>query len=183
MDQIYRGLVRDKVLDYIMYNGGESRHYISLVSLQSLLAQICEIDEYPKYIRIPPFYKHSTRSIGIELDAYMCYIESTAEAVTSDGVRAFRESCTDECVFENVMTGLSKSLQKSGVAKDAFVMADKQYHLLNRADVVGFHASLWRYVEYLHFLIPALMKQIKNAYDLSDSDLFLGEFCFEVHCN
>ena len=44
MDQMYRGLVRDKVLDYIMYNGGESRHYISLVSLQSLLAQICEID-------------------------------------------------------------------------------------------------------------------------------------------
>ena len=68
MDQMYRGLVRDKVLDYIMYNGGESRHYISLVSLQSLLAQICEIDECPKYIRITPFYKHSTRSIGIELD-------------------------------------------------------------------------------------------------------------------
>ena len=161
MAYIYRRLVSEKVTDYTMYNNGKYRHYISLFALKSLFAQICEINECPEYIRITPFYKHSKKDIWIEFDEYMCYIESTEENLTSTQVKTFRESCEEKNTLEKV---------------------ESQYNLVNTFDITEFHSSLWRYMDYLYSLIPKLAQEIKKTRNLSETDLSLGEFCFEIHC-
>jgi len=153
--------VREVVQDYTMYHEGQCRHYVSLSSLKLLIEQICELNECPQYLRITPFYDHCKREFGIEFDEYMCYIETRKENIVPAVKEAFYSSC--------------------GVP-DAFGSLEAQYSIVNASDVAGFHDSLFRYLEYLYSLLPKLAQDIVKSYRLSAEDAYLGEFCFEIHC-
>ena len=161
MEEKRKALISEKIHDYTMYNHGQYRHYISLSSLKLLVEQICDLNECPQYIRITPLYDHCKKNFGIEFDEYMCYIEGTTTKVTPEVRKSFYSLCGDASKFGSI---------------------EKQYNIVNVLDVGEFRTSLWRYIDYLYFLIPKLVQEIKESYNLSETEIFLGEFCFEIHC-
>ncbi|MBQ4042779.1 MAG: hypothetical protein IJD06_02195 [Clostridia bacterium] len=162
MKQKKRTAVSEFVTDWTMFHNGKYCHYASIRFLKHMIEKICEIDECPQeYIRITPFYKHAIREFNIELDEYMGFIEITERELKPKDVRAFREENGVGVPYENT---------------------EAQYNLVNTWDTTEFHASLGRYMEFLYGLIPRLALDIQESRGLSEDELLLGEFCFEIHC-
>ena len=163
MKQKKRTAVSEFVTDWTMFHNGKYRLYPPIWYLKHMLEKIGEIDECPQeYIRITPFFRHAEKEFFIELDEYMCYIEITERELTPEDVYVFREECGEGIPWEN---------------KEA------QYSLINARDTAQFRASLGRYMEFLYGLIPRLSLDIQESRGLSEDELLLGEFCFEIHCD
>lgn len=151
------GTVNNLVYEYTVYGEGHYNFYLPLYNLFNLIDKIIACGERTKSINFNPFFI-SLKTGYIEFDEYMCYIEcSNNEAASANDGIITRCKSDEETVSE----------------------AKRHYALCRNSE--EFHCALNSYKRYIQENIPVLAAIIKSEYGLSDEELLLGYFGFEVY--
>lgn len=151
------GTVNNLVYEYTVYGEGQYNYYLPLYNLFVLIDKIIACGECTKCINFNPFFI-SSKTGYVEFDEYMCYIEcSNNEAASAND--GFITGCKSE--------------------KEPVSEASMYYALCKNTE--GFHNALNSYKHYIQEKIPVLAAIIKSDYGLSDEELLLGYFGFEVY--
>jgi len=158
-----KGIINELIYDNTVYHNGEYRMYPSLPTFVNIINMIISSNSTTRYIKFTPFYKNAKLNAQVEFEKMIMYIE-----------------CTDETSCTLCHNFLLDCCDEDEEINDDII---KRFLLCNYQDTNKFSEFINNYILYLDFLVPQMVSILKNEYQVCDTDMMFGYFCFEIESN